>query len=202
MRIKDWPKFQHFKDRRPPWIKLYRDLLEDDQWYELPAASAKILISLWLLASEDETKHGLLPSVKKTAFRLRITEKALFAACAELSHWLIQDDITTISPPRQLGSSETETETETEGEGEPRLTTLPPPMLLVPKLGKRAIRDDDGITEKHLAFAASLKLDPGPEWGKFKNYCLAHDRRYVNFEAAFRNWLAKAAEMKGERRVL
>ena len=202
MRIKDWPKFQHFKDRRPPWIKLYRDLLEDDQWYELPAASAKILISLWLLASEDETKHGLLPSVKKTAFRLRITEKALLSACSELAHWLIQDDITTISPPRQLGSSETETETETEGEGEPRLTTLPPPMLLVPKLGKRAIRDDDGITEKHLAFAASLKLDPGPEWGKFKNYCLANDRRYANFDAAFRNWLAKAAEMKGDRRVL
>ena len=202
MRIKDWPKFQHFKDRRPPWIKLYRDLLEDDQWYELSAASAKILISLWLLASEDETKHGLLPSVKKTAFRLRITEKALFAACAELSHWLIQDDITMISPPRQLAPSETETETETEGEGEPRLTTLPPPMLLVPKLGKRAIRDDDGITEKHLAFAASLKLDPGPEWGKFKNYCLANDRRYANFDAAFRNWLARAAEMKGDRRVL
>jgi len=202
MRIKDWPKFQHFKDRRPPWIKLYRDLLEDDQWYELPAASAKILISLWLLASEDETKHGLLPSVKKTAFRLRITEKALLSACSELAHWLIQDDITTISPPRQLVPSETETETETEGEGEPRLTTLPPPMLLVPKLGKRAIRDDDGITEKHLAFAASLKLDPGPEWGKFKNYCLANDRRYANFDAAFRNWLARAAEMKGDRRVL
>ena len=200
MRIKDWPKFQHFKDRRPPWIKLYRDLLEDDQWYELPAASAKILISLWLLASEDETKHGLLPSVKKTAFRLRITEKALLSACSELAHWLIQDDITTISPPRQLVPSETETETETEGE--PRLTTLPPPMLLVPKLGKRAIRDDDGITEKHLAFAASLKLDPGPEWGKFKNYCLANDRRYANFDAAFRNWLARAAEMKGDRRVL
>jgi len=200
MRIKDWPKFQHFKDRRPPWIKLYRDLLEDDQWYELPAASAKILISLWLLASEDETKHGLLPSVKKTAFRLRITEKALLSACSELAHWLIQNDITTISPPRQLVPSETETETE--GEGEPRLTTLPPPMLLVPKLGKRAIRDDDGITEKHLAFAASLKLDPGPEWGKFKNYCLANDRRYANFDAAFRNWLARAAEMKGDRRVL
>lgn len=68
--------------------------------------------------------------------------------------------------------------------------------------GKRAIRDDDGPTEKHLAFAKSLGIDPGPEWGKFKNYCLAHDKRYANFEAAFRNWLARSDEMKGERRVL
>ena len=27
MRIKNWKKFQHFRDRKPPWIKLYRDLL-------------------------------------------------------------------------------------------------------------------------------------------------------------------------------
>jgi hypothetical protein len=28
-RVKDWTKFQHFKDRRPPWIKLYRDILDN-----------------------------------------------------------------------------------------------------------------------------------------------------------------------------
>ena len=73
------------------------------------------------------------------------------------------------------------------------------------KISKRALRsitDEDTMTDKHRAFAVTLKIDPGPEWGKFKNYCLAHDSRYANFEAAFRNWLARAAEMKGERRVL
>jgi hypothetical protein len=66
----------------------------------------------------------------------------------------------------------------------------------------KACGDISPVSEKHKAFAKSLGIDPGPEWGKFKNYCLAHDKRYANFEAAFRNWLAKAAEMKGERRVL
>ena len=33
-RIRNFDKFQHFKDRRPPWIKLYRDLLEDLDWHE------------------------------------------------------------------------------------------------------------------------------------------------------------------------
>ena len=66
--------------------------------------------------------------------------------------------------------------------------------------GKHAWSDDLKPTEKHHAFAASLGIDLGPEWGKFKNYCLAHDKRYANFEAAFRNWLANAETMKGARR--
>ena len=108
MRIKDWPKFQHFKDRRPPWIKLYRDLLDDDEWFNLDPPSAKALVLLWLIASEDETKQGLLPSLRKTAFRLRITEKSLESIISKLSHWVIQDDIKPISTCHQLGSSETE----------------------------------------------------------------------------------------------
>lgn len=65
--------------------------------------------------------------------------------------------------------------------------------------GKRAIMESDCPTEKHREFAQQLGLNLGPEWGKFKNYCLAHDKRYANFEAAFRNWLANASSMKGVR---
>ena len=191
MRIKNWPKFQHFTNRRPPWIKLYRDILDDDEWYQLPPNSAKILVSLWLLASEDTTKQGELPPAKKIAFRLRITEKSLESSISDLSHWLIQDDINVISPCHQLVPSETERETETEREGDTHKH-----VDIKPK-GKRAIRDEDRPTEKHITFAKTLGIDPGPEWGKFKNYCLAHDKRYANFEAAFRNWLANAKDMKG-----
>ena len=51
MKIKNWSQFQHFKDRRPPWIKLYRDILDDIEWHELDAKSAKVLVMLWLIAS-------------------------------------------------------------------------------------------------------------------------------------------------------
>jgi len=87
-------------------------------------------------------------------------------------------------------------------EGREAADAAPPQKVSVTTKGKRAIHDEDGPTDKHRVFAGELKIDWGPEWGKFKNYCLAHDKRYANFEAAFRNWLAKAAEMKGERRVL
>lgn len=91
MRIKDWHRFQHFKTRRPPWIKLYRDLLDDPEWHELNPISAKYLVMLWLIASENS---GSLPCNKKLSFRLRVTEKHLESILSTLNHWL---DITAIS---------------------------------------------------------------------------------------------------------
>ena len=108
MRIKDWGKFQHFKDRTPPWIKLYREILNDPDWHELDGESAKVLVMLWLLASEDELHNGALPSVRKLSFRLRMTESKLNQTLNKLSHWLIRDDIAPISERYQDGPSETE----------------------------------------------------------------------------------------------
>lgn len=114
LRIKNWQKFQHFKDRTPPWVKLYREILDDPDWHSLDSDAAKVLIGLWLIASEDETKTGTLPDVRKLAFRLRISEKQLNQALTKLSHWVIQDDIEVISERYQLDAPETETETETD----------------------------------------------------------------------------------------
>ena len=118
MKIKNWSKFQHFKDRRPPWVKLYRDLLDDPDWHELDAEAAKILVSLWLLASEDEDQEGKLPDAKRIAFRLRIPVNKVNQALTKLEHWLYHSDINAISERYQLDAPETETETETYTEKE------------------------------------------------------------------------------------
>ncbi len=77
-----------------------------------------------------------------------------------------------------------------------------PVVRLAPvKKGKRPIGDEDKPTDKHRELATQLKIDLGPEWAKFRNYCLANDRRFANFEAAFRNWLANANDMKGAKRA-
>jgi uncharacterized phage protein (TIGR02220 family) len=111
LRVKNWSKFQHFKDRKPPWVKLYRDILDDLEWHELDPQAAKVLVMLWLIASEDE---GRLPNNKELAFRLRISEKSLETVVSKLDHWLYQDDINEISKLRLKVPGETETETETE----------------------------------------------------------------------------------------
>ena len=111
-RIKGWEKFQHFKDRMPPWVKLYRELLDDLDWHNLEAESAKVLVMLWLIASEDKDREGKLPNTKKLAFRLRIQEQKLKQTLTKLEHWLICDDIVTISERYRGDAPETETETE------------------------------------------------------------------------------------------
>ena len=111
MKIKNWNKFQHFKDRKPPWVKLYRDVLDDMEWYELDPLASKVLVMCWLIASEDD---GCLPNSKTLAFRLRMTEKQTIDCLNKLSHWLEQDDINVISEQYQHDSLETETETEKE----------------------------------------------------------------------------------------
>lgn len=101
LRIKNWAKFQHFKDRRPPWIKLYRDILDDPDWFALDGDSAKTLVMLWLIASEDD---GFLPDTKKLVFRLRTTEQEVIRIVDNLSPWLEEVDSRddkTISPRYQ-----------------------------------------------------------------------------------------------------
>jgi hypothetical protein len=122
IRIKGWKRFQHFKDRRPIWIKLYRDILDDLEWHELDPVAAKHLVMFWLVASED---GGQLPSVKELAFRLRSTEKQVESTISKLSHYLEQDDITLISEGYQNDSLEKRREETEKSREEESIVTRP-----------------------------------------------------------------------------
>src|SRR5262245_32537435 len=96
-RVKNWKKFQHFKDRRPPWIKLYRDLLDDPDWYALSPAERDFLVLCWLVASEAKERDGRLPDARKLAFRIRMQLADVERFLLALPHWLEPDDINLIS---------------------------------------------------------------------------------------------------------
>lgn len=51
--VKNFERFQHYKDRSPPWIKLYNSLLDDYHFAQLPDASKWHLVAIWLLASRS-----------------------------------------------------------------------------------------------------------------------------------------------------
>lgn len=146
--VKNWDRFQHFKDRSPPWIKLYRDLLDDIQWHKLDPVAAKALVMIWLIASENS---GNLPDIEELAFRLRMPEEQVKSVLSKLGHWLDQPDITVISE-RYHGdtagddkaisltrSRETEAERETETEEETEISAEPqsasPPVVMIPLAG-------------------------------------------------------------------
>lgn len=113
IRIKNWSEFQHYKERTPPWIKLYRKLLDDPEWFALSGDASKMLANCWLLASES---NGELPPLTTIAFRLRLTEKCVRELISQLSHWLENDDSTTLAPRKQDACLETEAETQVETE--------------------------------------------------------------------------------------
>jgi len=54
--VKNLEKFQHYKDRSPPWIKLYNELLDDYDFGSLPDAAKWHLVAIWLLASRSGNK--------------------------------------------------------------------------------------------------------------------------------------------------
>lgn len=115
LRVKNWSRFQHFRDRNPPWIKLYKTLVDDPDWHELDPADAKALVMIWLIASES---GGTLPEPKRLAFRLRVTASDVKSMLSRLSHWLENHDINVISPRYHNDAPETETESERETEKE------------------------------------------------------------------------------------
>lgn len=111
IRIKNWAKFQHFKDRRPSWIKLYRDIIDDKEWFKLDGEAAKFLTFLWILASEDETRDGNLPDIETISWRYRVDIEEVNRLLGLIRHFLIipdmyQSDINTISERYQLDAPE------------------------------------------------------------------------------------------------
>lgn len=51
LRVRNWEKFQHYHDRRPPWIKLYVHLLDDLDFDRLSEAAQNALFRIWMLAA-------------------------------------------------------------------------------------------------------------------------------------------------------
>lgn len=184
--IKNWSKFQHFRDRKPPWIKLYRELLDDRDWHNLDPKAAKTLVMLWLLASENE---GILPDEETIAFRLRLPVSDVKKDISKLSQWLVQSDINVISTRYQDDSLETEIETETERERfcspKPKRATRlpedwkPSTALLEFMKERRPDLDPDDVTLRFCNFwhskagSSATKLD----WDKtFQNWVLSENQ--------------------------
>lgn len=73
LKVKNWDKFQHYKDRRPPWIKLYSEILNDRSFSLLSMSLRGVLMQLWVLASENN--GFVLFCTDEISFRLRATIK-------------------------------------------------------------------------------------------------------------------------------
>lgn len=55
-RVKSWERFQHYKRRNPPWIKLYTSLLDDYDFGCLHDASKLLALCILMLAAKTGNK--------------------------------------------------------------------------------------------------------------------------------------------------
>ena len=46
--VRNWERFQHYKDRRPTWIKIYTELLDDPNFLALTPGARSVLLGVWL----------------------------------------------------------------------------------------------------------------------------------------------------------
>ncbi len=87
-KVKNYAKFQHYKDRAPPWIKLYNETLENYEFGSLADATKGQLIGIWLLASRTDNKLPYDP--KWIASKINATDPvdldALYAAGFIIDH--------------------------------------------------------------------------------------------------------------------
>ncbi len=130
-RIKNWNRFQHYKDRKPPWIKLHMNLLSDDDYLILSSKAKLVLIHCWMAAAErwepGKEVEPLLPcdpGLLRLALRLRQT---LCLVELESSGYLIKvsndyNNLIQYDDSETVASCTTEAEIEIEVE-EPKATS-------------------------------------------------------------------------------
>jgi hypothetical protein len=216
LRIKNWAEFQHYRTRRPPWIKLHRSLLDDYAWHCLPEASRALGPMLWLLASERA--DGAIPYTLETiAFRLHMTGDKVDAALGPLigAGFLIEEH--DASEPLAAGKQpalletekETETETETKKERERdarahEAPTKPPEAIASAARARGAgsglaqpIPEGWQARDADLAWAAKARPDLTPalleaETECFRNHAIGNNRLAHDWGHLWRNWVMKA----------
>ncbi|BBZ94298.1 hypothetical protein BRDID11004_47990 [Bradyrhizobium diazoefficiens] len=80
---KNWKEFQHYRDRKPAWIKLHGAILDDFEYFRLPVASKALAPLLWLLAREYD-EGEITASLEEIAFRMRMPVPDLIEALRPL----------------------------------------------------------------------------------------------------------------------
>ena len=221
LRVKNWAEFQHYRDRRPPWIKLHRDLLDDFAWHRLPDASKALAPLLWLLASERA--DGAIPYDREAiAFRLHMTGDKVDAAIAPLigAGFLIEEEQAAGKPlaarvhaARSESERESEKETERERDARARETAgtrgLESPAAAARAPGPWAphaaggspaapIAEDWTPSLADRAWAARARPDLTPalleaETERFRNHAIGNRRLAHDWGHLWRNWVMKAA---------
>lgn len=112
LKVKNWDRYQHYKDRCPPWIKLATDTFQDYKFGKLRDASKLLAICIWTLAAR--TKTGTVPNDLDWIIRQGNLGKEIVPSHLQeliIAGFLVADS-NVLADCEQTACSETERETE------------------------------------------------------------------------------------------
>ena len=205
-RVKNWSKFQHYKNRNPPWIRLHVEILDDykadgteNDFHALPDKDKLTLLLIWALASRY---NGVIPSIDPAWLAVKlgidnpstdaIIKAGFLIPVSPASTDASADASNTLATQHDdcVPETETETETETDAEGECRepSTQAPtePNKAMRPKPPRKPKRAADDL-ERLRATYAPIGVDVDRELVKCRAWCAAQGvgeptlRRFVNW---------------------
>jgi hypothetical protein len=163
--VVDFANLQHYKDRNPPWIKLYNELLDSYNFACLQDASKLHLILIFLLASRTNNKIPYDATWIK--HRINATENIDLQALEESGMIRVLGNASkALASCKQSAITETEREREGEGEGYSKKEA----NKLAPKKGalKNFQKEEEEITVQGImcqlndkAIATARQLAPG-----------------------------------------
>jgi hypothetical protein len=209
--VRNFERFQHYKDRSPPWIKLYNGLLDDYDFGLLPDASKLHLVAIWLLASRFDNKVPFDPAW--IAKRISATEKVDLTRLRDAG--FIDVDADPLAARAQCAlperEAETEPERETEEEDSSAGADIPAPVSQGKKAYPPAFEEfwraypTDALMSKMKTFEKWRRLDAGDRAAAlsampaFRAYCVKdltyrplHAERFLS-QRRFDGFLEKPA---------
>jgi len=217
--IKNWAKFQHYKDRNPPWIKLHVEIFTSEDWVTLDDASKLLAVVCMVVAAKNEGKVPNNPAhLRRVAYLNSEPNLKPLVSCGFLVP--IADDSTA---HKVLADARPEKETDTEGEKERITSAAADP----PKPEPQAEPKKDPYPEQFEAFWREYPTDPlmskkkaHEQWRKlnqvdrdaaraaipgFKDHCRknptyrpVHAERFIS-ERRFDGFKAQAPDMEPEK---
>jgi hypothetical protein len=123
--VRNWSKFQHYKNRNPPWIKLHTGLLENYEFASLQDASKLLAMCIWLLAARSDNKMPADPDWIKSKCNLKTKPDLGPLFDGGFIEWIQelplpeQDASVVLADCKQSATSERERETEEIGASAP-----------------------------------------------------------------------------------
>jgi len=82
--LRGWERFQHYKDRDPPWVKFYRDLLTSESWVLGTDESRLLQVASILLAARYGNKIPARFDLIKKVASLDLSERQFNDALSHL----------------------------------------------------------------------------------------------------------------------